>query len=295
MSGREERSASIALIITTLIWGNSFVAIKILIEEMNPFAIAALRFLISAPFFLVFLWVKRREWRIEKRDRLLFLFMGLISVPLYHLPLNYGTQFIPAGTVSILIALNPVFTALFAAIALKENIRGWKAVGIFLGFFGAATLAMSHGRVEFRHILGVVLVMIAPLSWAVYTVISKPLLKRYDPIELTAYLTLIGGAALFPFWPETARESMTLSLNGWLAMFYIGFICVSIGYTVWYWALSRMEAYKTAMFVYFIPLSGLIGAYFFLGEIPGPSAILGGAMILLGIWIVNWKENLLNR
>ena len=284
---RNTRITEIALLVTTLIWGNSFVAIKLLLNEMDPFSIAAVRFMVSAPFFLIFLWTKRGEWRIEKRDRWTFLLLGLMSVPMYHLPLNYGAQFIPAGTVSILIALNPVFTALFAGIFLKEDIRGWKALGILMGFSGAVLIAVSGGKVEFYHILGVLIVIIAPLSWAFYTIISKPLLRRYNPIQLTSYITLIGGAMLFPFWPQAFSESIKLSLNGWLAMIYIGFICVSLGYTVWYWALSRKEAYRTAIFVYFIPVSGLIGAYFILGEVPHIIALVGGALILLGIWVVN--------
>ena len=284
---RKDAITDLALLITTLIWGNSFVAIKLLIREMDPFSIAALRFIISAPFFLIFLWINRRKWRIAKEDRKVFLFLGLVSVPLYHLPLNYGTQFIPAGTVAILIALNPVFTALFASIALRERIGRVGSIGIALGFIGATAIAVSNGKVEFNHIIGVLLVIIAPLSWAFYTVISKPLLKRYDAMQLTAYITLIGGAMLFPFWPRTFQEASVLSINGWIAIIYIGFICVSIGYTVWYWALSKKEAYRTAIFVYFIPVSGLAGAYVFLGEVPHTMAIVGGALILLGIWLVN--------
>ena len=286
---QKDTEADIALFITTLIWGNSFVAIKILINYLSPTTIAALRFLIAAPLFLAVLFVKRHEWHMERQDVGKFILFGFMSVPIYHVFLNYGTEYISAGTVTILIALNPMITALLASIMIGEHIGKWKGVGIIVGFSGAAAIALSGGGIRWEHLIGVVLVVLATTSWAAYTVMTKPMLKRYHPLQLTAYIALIGTVIMAPAWPLTIKEASGLSTAGWLAMFYIGFICISIGYSVWYWALSKKEASRTATFVYFIPISGMVGAYFFLGEIPGILAILGGALVLLGIWLVNRK------
>ena len=286
---RKDLQADTALFITTLIWGNSFVAIKILINYLSPTTIAALRFLIASPLFIAVLFLKRKEWHMEREDVGKFLLFGFLSVPIYHVFLNYGTQYIPAGTVTILIALNPMITALLASLMIGERIGKRKAGGIALGFAGAAAIAFSGGGLQWGHAVGVVLVVLATTSWASYTVMSKPMLKRYHPLQLTAYIALIGTAMMFPSWPLMFKEASALSTNAWLAMFYIGFICISIGYSIWYWALSRKEASRTATFVYFIPISGMIGAYFILGEVPGMLAILGGSLVLTGIWLVNRK------
>ena len=285
----DSRIPDAALFITTLIWGNSFVAIKILINYLSPTTIAALRFLIAAPLFIAVLFLKRKEWHMEKEDRGKFLLFGFLSVPIYHVFLNYGAQYIPAGTVTILIALNPMITALLASVMIGERIGQWKAGGIALGFAGAATIAMSGESLGWGHMIGVILVILATTSWATYTVMSKPMLERYHPLQLTAYIALIGTFMMAPSWPLMLREASQLSFDGWMAMFYIGFICISIGYSIWYWALSRKEASRTATFVYFIPISGMIGAYFILGEVPGTLALIGGALVLLGIWLVNRK------
>ncbi len=285
----KDRLPDIALFITTLIWGNSFVAIKILVNYLSPTTIASLRFLIASPLFIAVLFLKRNEWHMERQDVGKFLLFGFLSVPIYHVFLNYGTQYIPAGTVTILIALNPMITALLASVMIGERIGRWKALGIALGFAGAATIAVSGEGLGWGHLIGVVLVVLATTSWAIYTVMSKPMLKRYHPLQLTAYIALIGTAMMAPSWPLMVKEAYTLNVSGWLALFYIGFICIAIGYPVWYWALSKKEASRTATFVYFIPISGIIGAYFILGEVPGPLAILGGALVLIGIWLVNRK------
>ncbi len=285
----DSRIPDAALFITTLIWGNSFVAIKILVDYLSPTTIAALRFLIAAPFFLAVLFIKRKEWHMEREDVWKFLLFGFLSVPIYHVFLNYGTQYIPAGTVTILIALNPMITALLASVMIGERIGGRKAAGIGLGFAGAAIIALSGGSLGWGHLMGVLLIVTATSSWALYTVMSKPMLKRYHPLQLTAYIALIGTFMMAPSWPLMVREAATLSFDGWAALFYIGFICISIGYSIWYWALSRKDASRTATFVYFIPISGMIGAYFFLGEVPGPFALVGGALVLTGIWLVNRK------
>ena len=285
----KDRLPDTALFITTLIWGNSFVAIKILVNYLSPTTIASLRFLIASPLFIAVLFLKRREWHMERQDVGKFLLFGFLSVPIYHVFLNYGTRYIPAGTVTILIALNPMITALLASVMIGERIGRLKGAGIALGFTGAATIAFSGEGIGGGHIAGVVLVVLATTSWAVYTVMSKPMLKRYHPLQLTAYIALIGTAMMAPSWPLMVKEAIGLSFDGWLAMIYIGFICIAIGYPVWYWALSKKEASRTATFVYFIPISGIIGAYFILGEVPGPLALIGGALVLLGIWLVNRK------
>ena len=285
----DEMRSNFALFITTIIWGNSFVAIKILIEYLSPTTIAALRFLIASPLFLAVLFIKRNEWHMERQDVGKFLLFGFLSVPIYHVFLNYGTRYISAGTVTILVALNPMITALLASLMIGESIGKWKAGGIALGFTGAAAIALSGGGLHWGHAIGVVLVILATTSWATYTVMSKPMLKRYHPLQLTAYIALIGTAMMIPSWPLMFKEVSALSPDGWLAMFYIGFVCISIGYSIWYWALSRKEASRTATFVYFIPISGMIGAYFILKEVPGPLALLGGVLVLAGIWLVNRK------
>ena len=123
--------------------------------------------------------------------------------------------------------------------------------------------------------------------WALYTLAGKRLLESYNPETLTAYAFAIGAILLLPFaHAEGLANPLTFSTMTWISITFLALFCSVFGYVVWYSALSAMEATKVAVFVYLIPLFTAAMAYFALGEDIGPFTVLGGVLIVSGVYLV---------
>jgi drug/metabolite transporter (DMT)-like permease len=125
------------------------------------------------------------------------------------------------------------------------------------------------------------------LVQAIYNVSQKPYLQRYSPLQFTACAIWFGTLFLLVFTPDLIRELPAASLESTLAVVYMGIFPGAIGYVSWSYVFSRMPASRAGSFLYMVPVAAIIIAWFWLGEAPEPSALLGGVLILSGIVLVN--------
>jgi len=280
------------LLVTTMVWGGSFVAIKRTLCYLTPIELVLMRFLPASLVFAIALASTDRpvvREMIQKDWRSLAV-MGLSGVVCYNWALNTGEQLVPAGTASLLIALNPVFIFVLSVMFLDERATWRRVVGLAVALAGLFVI-IRFGRgdaIEFSYLRGVLITMLAPLAWSVYTVAGRSLLRKYPPLAVTGVAAIAGTLPLL----VTARPSLMGKLSimpwdGWLSLAFLALGCTVVGFTVWSTALRALGASRTAGFVYLVPMWGVALGAVLLNESVTWALAFGAAIVITGVVLVN--------
>lgn len=282
------------MLAVTMIWGANFVAMKYLIDDIGSFHVALIRISFAALVFGIVLLARRRAMpRFPRSVWPLLLLIGLFGMVTNQLGISFGTGFLSAGVASMIATSTPIFTAIVSRLMLDEPLTRRKLFGISMSFGGfLIVLLYGSGAAEFSidSALGLLLGVCGPMSWAIATVLSKPLMAEYDATMLTGVTTVLGGLMVLPLLltqPGLAGEVAAFDWQSWLAVFVASFLSVVVAYTIWYRALRTLEPAQLAIYVYMVPVFGILFAAFVLGEAVTVFLLLGGATILAGVVIVN--------
>ena len=220
------------------------------------------------------------------------LLMGFLGVFVHQMIQAHALELTTAVNTGWLIGVTPIWSAILAAIFLREPIRGTKLAGLLIGFAGAA-LVVTRGRLSgdvlaLPATLGDFLILASTVNWAVYSVVGRRTLARLGSSRATAFAMLAGWAMLIPFF--LARRGWTeyasVSAPGWVAVLFLGIGCSGLGYFFWYFALERLETTRVAAFLYVEPLVTLAAAVALLGEPVPLTTIAGGLLVLAGVFLV---------
>lgn len=282
----------VLLLCVAAIWGGHFVAIRFLLTELAPSAVMLLRGLLAGGFYVVFLAVNiRRLPAIQRADRPRLVLIGFLGIAIMGLGMVYAQRFISAGVSSLIVTLNPIFTALLAYLLLGQSLTRRQFFGVALGLVGFLVVMVfgaPGAKFSFTNVVGVVVMACSPFIWALYTVLSKPLLGRYPPHYVAAYSTVLGALFLLPIGtPPFWRQVAALDRVGWLSAIFSGIFAMALSYLVWYQALERLEPTQVAVYGYLVPVFGVLFAALLLHEALTPFTILGGATILVGVAVTN--------
>jgi drug/metabolite transporter (DMT)-like permease len=288
------------LIVTFLIWSNSFIAIKVLLAKMNAFDLLRLRFIpvavISAIILALFFRSEARS--ILRAHPLRVVLGGLLMVVSYNLFLNSGMRYVQPNAASLLIALNPLITLLLAVRFLGEPFTPRRLFGTVLTFCGLA-LVILLGRVgagsgtwiAWDKVPYALLVLGGPLSWAAATVIIKPALKNHSPLAFNFVSLAIGGLPLLLF---VDRPFVTLALSlsplEYGAGAFLSLGCTILAYTLWNIAVKHWQASNVSLFVYLNPPLTAIFTYLFFDIGITLYFFAGGIIMLAGILVATWPE-----
>ena len=194
--------AHLSLLVVVVIWAGSFSVIKALLDDdVSASDIALLRYAIAAPGFAYILWRARGLPGLTRGDAVRVLAAGLLIVVGYHLFLNIGEQHTTSGIAALVVALAPAMTLILAVTLGLDRIRLRHVVGLAIAFVGVAIVVAfgSGSDLSFESAKGPLIVIGAPLAFALYNVILKPLLGRHDLLALTAATSLVGIVGLVPF------------------------------------------------------------------------------------------------
>jgi drug/metabolite transporter (DMT)-like permease len=283
-----ETATAAALVVTIVAWASAFPAIRAGLAAFGPLELGAARFAIAAVPAAAFLLITRPalpRWSEAWR----FFVGGLFFVALYTTLLNLGEQTVSAGPASFIINVNPIITAVLAMLFLGERFGGRSWIGTAVSFAGIGLIARAEGD-AFRIDAGALLILGSAFCNSITSVVQKPLFARHKPLTVSAWNMVIGAVLLAPALPSAIAQVPAASTEGLVAAIYLGVVPSLIAYASWTIVLSRMPASRASNFMYCVPPVATAMGFVWLGEEPSALSLVGGAMALGGVILVNLKR-----
>ena len=279
--------AHLALVGVVVVWAGSFSAIKAALDEgVAAIDIAILRYAVAAPGFAFILWRARGLPGLTRRDAIRVAAAGMLVVVGYHLFLNFGTRHTTSGVAALVVALAPGITVVLAVALGLDRIRFRHVVGLTLAFTGVVVVVgLGSGQsLSFEIAQGPLLVLGAPISFALYNVILKPLLGRYDLLALTAASSLVGTIGLLPLVrPSTVDAVADASPEVAGLVLYLGVLGTLLGYIAWNAGLRGLGPTRAVTYAYAIPPLAVLFGAILLDETITAWLVLGAALVVGGI------------
>jgi drug/metabolite transporter (DMT)-like permease len=288
-----QRSAILKALFSVTVWGASFVATKVALVEAAPITVVWLRFAMGV--VILGLAVKLRgQFSLPKgKDWGYFALLGFLGITFHQWLQSTGLVTAQATTTAWIVASTPIFMALLGFIVLKESLRWEQVLGIVLATFGVLLVvtkgnlsALARGRFGTP---GDILILISAVNWAVFSALSRSGLKRLPATHMMFYIMTFGwlfSSVLF-FATPNLKPISHISWNSWLALVFLGVFCSGIAYIFWYDALQALPVAQTGAFLYIEPIVTVIVAAIILSERLLFATLLGGIIILIGVWLVN--------
>lgn len=275
----------LAAAVTIIFWASAFPGIRIGLESYAPTSLALLRFLVASAVIGVYaLRVRLSLPQFEDLPRLAAL--GFLGFTVYHIGLSWGETQVPAGTASFIISSETIYLVILAGLFLGEKTNRTIWAGIMVSFIGVALISFSDGGTISLNPMALI-ILIAAVSKAIFSIWQKPLLQQYGALPVVTYTMWLGTALMLPFTPQLITDIQTASVNSTLAIIYMGIFPGAIAYFGWGYMLSRLPASIVGSLIYLIPVLATSLAWVLLGEIPSVMAFAGGALVLTGVVIVN--------
>jgi drug/metabolite transporter (DMT)-like permease len=282
----------IAVLGTVVLWGLSFVSSKTILNSgVPPMTMVCMRFLLTTVVLNVLLRRVEPKTRLLRRDALPLMVSGLFGVTVYFFFESRGIKMTSASHASLIIASIPVFTVAAEFLFFRTRIRLLGAAGIALSVVGVFLVVHVPGvSLLSGSFAGDLFMFGACLSWVAYMLLSRDLHKRLSDLAITTYQSLFGTLFLIPFALLEYRQWVPLTLTVGLNLLYLAVLSSAVGNYLYMVALSRLGPVAVSPYVNLIPVVGVLGGVVLLGETVTPVQLLGGAVIIAGVLMVNAKQ-----
>jgi drug/metabolite transporter (DMT)-like permease len=281
--------ADVFCLLMTLVWGANISVVKGALGELSPLAFNGTRLFIGALALSVFARILAGPLPLIPKHWLALIALGVIGNTLYQLFFIFGIAITKAGNVSLLMSAATVFTALLSRAFGHEKLSPLVWTGILISVSGVLAILIESGEfdVGVGTLRGDLLVLTATVCWSAYVVLSKKYMDRFPPLVLTSYTLLAGSCILLlTSLPSIALQDwQSVSWKGYLALGYSSVFAIAIGYALWFYAVDRIGSTRTAIYGNLIPFFGVSLAWLTLGERVTPLQILGGGLIVTGIYL----------
>ncbi len=284
--------AVVALLTTAIIWGITLPLMKVNLDTMPPLTIAFLRFSLAATIALSFGGFDKLKFKDFLHIGFYSFFGITLSIGLLLIGLNMTT----AINATILLTLSPIITSILAAFTLKEKINSMHALGIFLAFLGVfiylvvpEIISQKFSRIN---VLGDLLILLAVLSAAIFTIGSKKLIASYHPGSISSVSFLVGAICFLPAaFFEYIQNPYWVNHISWFNIFsliFLGVFSSFIAYSALEWALSKVDVHVDVTIGYLSTLIAILIATTFLHEkIYFTTFILSSILVGSGILLVS--------
>jgi drug/metabolite transporter (DMT)-like permease len=280
----------------SLVWGTSFLWIKIAVGEVGPLVLVGFRVLIGALGLLGVVWAGKELGNWQKLRPLLgvFALVGLINIGVPFALISWSEQYIPSGIASILNSTTPLFSMLLATVFLRsERLTPGRLLGLLVGFGGVVVMflpELASGAAQGSNLAGQAAMLVATLSYAGGGILVR--LKGGGlPTNVQAFLQLASASLIV--WAAALGLEHPLVLPAlpltWLALLWLGLLGSCLAYILYFSLIHSIGPVRASTVTYVLPLIGVLLGAAFLGEQLTWPALAGGGLILSGIWVMNLK------
>jgi drug/metabolite transporter (DMT)-like permease len=275
-----------ALGLYVLIAAGTFLVAKRTLTEFPPLPLALFRFVLASAV----LWPLVRLVRptaIAPEDRGRIRLLGFLAVPLNQGLFLFGMQWASASHAALLYALTPAFVVIFGMRA--SGVPSVRQIGgVVLAFVGVFTLLLQRGlHVDPRSLHGDLLVFLAVIAWALFSVLGRTVIRRYGALPVTAEALREGTLLYLPLGLVglIGFDVASISPAGWSGLFYLAWLTSALNYVIWFWGIEHLKPATVALLTNLQPVVTVAMAWLFLGEALPGGFVLSTALVIGGVWL----------
>jgi putative membrane protein PagO len=272
-----------------LIWGSTWLAIKIGLVGVPPFLSAGIRFMLSTLLMGAVLILRQRRWRLwlTRDEQICVLSAGILVFWLDYAAVYWAEMHISSGLTAVLFSTMPLTTSVLSAYWTRmETLNGRKLIGIVVGMFGTALLFWPHERLGIYQMLGMCAVLGASFCAAINLVMMKKYGRNADTFLVNFYGMALGSACLLAMSGTSENWSaLTWSRSNVLSIVYLSVFGSVIAFSAYYYLLKRMDATILSLTTLIIPIVALVLGRWLLGETVTPRTLAGSATTVAGVAI----------
>lgn len=288
-SGR--RTAYALLGVAIAIGSVSFSLIKIALDELSPYGLAAGRVVASAVLFVLVVSIGRgHRAPVARGDRLLLVLAGLGGSMGFHLVLNAGYPHVSVAVAAVIMATTPVLVAVGEVVFLHHRLTGRQMVGLLLTLVGCALIGLMGDGGGETTLFGVLLVLGASALWAAVTVATRSIANKYDPWWLNTPGTVLGALLMLALQPSVIGELADVSWKGLVATIWLGTASSAFIYYVYARVMQDLPATVTMSIGTIVTPLGVLVGWVWLGTPPTLVEVVGGAIVICGVVLVTRRS-----
>lgn len=281
----------IAFISLGMIWGSSFLWIKIAVQEIGPITLVAYRVLFGLLFGLIVVFFQRTKWPSSFKEWLPLLVLGMTNIAIPFFLITWGEQVIDSGVASILDATVPLFTILVAHFLLHDDkMTVPKVAGLLMGFAGVVVLMSKDIGASSGSLLGQAAVILACVFYAGSSIYARKFTED-SPAIFRSVGPLISATAvmwLASFFFEAPVKVPDTSLI-WIALLWLGILGSGVAFILLYYLIHEIGPTRATMVTYLFPLGGVTLGVIFLHEALTWQVLTGATLIILSLVVANWQ------
>ncbi|MBD3234557.1 MAG: EamA family transporter [candidate division Zixibacteria bacterium] len=277
-----------ALTLNLLCVGGTYIWGKFTLLHIPPLAVGVLRFSLAAVLLYLGTRIFYPQIQIHREDIKRFLLLGILVIPGNQLFFLFGLNFTTPAHSALMYSTLPVFIYLIS-LSLKEESFAWlKNIGIVTAFLGVYVILNERG-IDFSsdYVAGDLLILVAVVSWAFYTVLGRSLIRKYGAFFVTARALGFGTLMFLPFgiYGSIGFDFSAPPVTAYLGIVYMATMTSMVAYTIWYWALKYMDASKVGVVNNFQPVVTALMSFVLFGEHLTQTFIIGGSVVFIGVYL----------
>jgi len=278
-----------------LIYGiNYSVAKELMPDFISPFAFIFCRVIGALALFFLFGMILKNKEKVAKKDFIRLAICGLFGVAANQLMFFYGLNLTSPINAAIIMTSNPILVMIFAALIIRERITVTKLGGVFLGLAGAAALIL-HGKslsVENEGLIGDLFIFLNATSYALYLVLVKPLMNKYQPLTVIKWVFFFGAFYVFPFgFNEFTQVNWdAFTTNVWYAFAFVIVGTTFLAYLFNIYGLKRLNPTTVSSYIYSQPLIATTIALIFQDGELNAVKVIAAILIFSGVYLVSIRK-----
>lgn len=284
----QKTSGHILALLTINVWGTTFIATKILLDYFSATQIMVLRFFISY-IGLLLICIINRQFTLKHnwKDEAGIFLLSMSGVTIYYFFENTALSFTQASNVSILVAFAPIFTAILAHFFTKdEKLKKNIIFGFIIAIIGVVMVVFNGAVVLKLNPLGDGMAILAALCWAIYSILLKKYINKYDNFALTRKVIFYGFASSYIMMVVSEKRLLppaAINTEIVICLLFLGILGSAICYITWNVAIKKIGIIKTNNYIYLNPFITMVAAFFILKEQITPVGLLGALLIVGGV------------
>lgn len=289
LAARGRALAYAAVFTQALISAFTYLVAQRALVDIPAVPLLTLRFLLAGLLFLALLWAGSPAALPPRALLPRLLWMGFLVGPINQGFFFYGLSLSTASHAALLYALTPLGVYLMAVLRGRERLAGGAMAGLASALCGVVVLLLARGLQQSRGpLVGDLLILLAVAAWVVFTDQGKALVPAHGAVRLTSWAMISGALLVVPLMPLVLERQHLAQSSAvtWACVGYLAVVTSVISYLLWYYALSKLDASKVAIFSNFQPVFTALASYWLLHEPLHWNLVVGGAAVLLGVRLI---------